>query len=238
MSELLDRITSAGNGAQLAALATAAGLQPEQLAALLRKLVPEVALRIHARAADDEAELDAIFDILEDGEAARYLSDPRYLTSRAAVEDGEDILAHLYGSLDKARAMLCDEDLPAGINRAQAEKLFTYAATLTVAAMSERYQQEVAPALGLMGTDALAATGRASGGLLSMLIAALVQGIVRALRNALLPRRRRRYSRRYRRYSSSYRRRGYSRRRSYRRRRRRRRRSTLEQVLGDLLKGR
>ncbi|HHN72750.1 MAG TPA: hypothetical protein ENK13_01545 [Thermopetrobacter sp.] len=238
MSELLDRISAANDGAQLAALATAAGLTPEALATLLRKQVPEVALRIHARATDDEAELDAIFDILEDGEAARYLADPRYLTSRAAVADGEDILAHLYGSLDKARAAIRDEDIPEGVSRQQAERLFTYAATLAVAAMSERYQQEVAPALGLMGTDALAASGRASGGLLSMLIAALVQGIVRALRNALLPRRRRRYSRRYRRYSRSYRRRGYSRRRSYRRRRRRRRRGTLERVLGDLLNGR
>ena len=237
MSELLDRISAANNGAQLTALASAAGLQPEHLAALLRKQVPEVALRIHARAAEDEAELDAIFDILEDGEAARYLSDPRYLTSRAAVEDGEDILAHLYGSLDKARAAIRDEDIPEGVSRQQAERLFTYAATLAVAAMSERYQREVAPALGLMGGGVTAASG-ASGGLLATIINALVQGLLRGLRNALLPRRRRRYSRRYRRYSRSYRRRGYSRRRSYRRRRRRRRRSTLERVLGDLLKGR
>ena len=237
MSELLDRITSAGNGAQLAALATAAGLRTEELAALLRKQVPEVALRIHARAADDEAELDAIFDILEDGEAVRYLADPRYLTSRAAVADGEDILAHLYGSLDKARATIRDEDIPEGVSRTQAERLLTWAATLTVAAMSERYQREVAPALGLMGGGVTAASG-ASGGLLATVLNALLQGLVRGLRDALLPRRRRRYSRRYRRYSRSYRRRGYARRRSYRRRRRRRSRNTLERVLGDLLKGR
>ncbi len=231
--ELLDVITSANGGQQTAAIAAAAGIGPGELNDLLARQVPAIARRIHERTRDDEAELEAIFDILEDGEAEDYLTSPRTLTSRAATVDGEDILEHLYGSLEEAAEAARELGAPRGMEPQLAARLMTYSAVLTVAAMSRRYRAEVLPA-------AQMAQG-AGGGLLAMLIQAIIAGLIRALKNAILPRRRSRT-----RYSTRYRRRrrkatrSRSRRRTRRsyRRRKRRSRSILEDVISDVLRGR
>ncbi len=230
--ELLDVITSANGGQQTAAIAAAAGIGPGELNDLLARQVPAIARRIHEKARGDEAELEAIFDILEDGEAEDYLTSPRTLTSRAATVDGEDILEHLYGSVEEAARVARDLGAPRGMEPQLAARLMTYSAVLTVAAMSRRYRAEVLPA-------AQMAQGSSGGGLVAMLVQAIIAGLIRALKNALLPRRRSRA-----RYSTRYRRRrrkstrSRSRRRSTRSRRSRRSRSILEDILSDVLRGR
>ncbi len=222
--ELVEHIISAGSGRPLAALAAAAGISPREMEQVLRAQVPAIAARIHQRAAADEAELEAIFDILEAGEAEDYLEKPRALTSRAAVRDGEDILAHLFGSLDAARRQA---PAPPGMAPELAGRLMTWSALLCVAAMSRRWRTEALPAMASSG----------DGGILSLLVQAIVSGLLRALKSALLPRRRRRtpYSRRYRRHRRRTSRRRTSRRHS--RRRRRRNVSILEDIIGQVLRG-
>jgi len=224
--ELTDEIVAAGDGRQLAALVAAAGMSPRDVEAVLRAQVPAIAARIHERAAADEAELDAIFDIVEAGEAEDYLEDPRALTSRAAVRDGEDILAHLFGSLEAARA---EAGAPPGMAPELAARLMTWSAVLCVAAMSRRWRTEALPAM-----QAASSGGE---GLLALLVRTIVTALLRALKSALLPRRRRSrapYSRRYRRH----RRKRRSRRTRRSRRRRRRDISILEDILGKALRGR
>ena len=224
---LPDIIISANGGQQTAAIAAAAGIGPGEMNELVARQVPAIARRIHERTGDDEAELEAIFDILEDGEAEDYLSSPRILTSRAATVDGEDILEHLYGSMEKAAEAARELGAPRGVEAELAARLMTYSAVLTVAAMSRRYRAEVLPA---------AQMAQGSGGdILAMLVQAIIAGLIRALKNAILPRRRSRtrYSTRYRR-----RRRKTTRSRSRRYRRGRRSRSILEDVISDVLRGR
>jgi len=226
--ELVEHVITANGGRQVAAIAAAAGISPQEMERLLRLQVPVIAARIRERAGNDEAELEAVFDLLEDGEAEEYLQKEREITTRDAVADGEDILEHLYGSLEAARAAA---PVPEGMSPELAARLMTFSAVLTVAAMTRRYRTEVLPAM--------SATASGEGGILSLLIAALIDGLIKGLKRALLPRRRRRRTR----YSYRYRRRRKRRRtsrRSYRRRtsRRRRRRSSsvLEDVLGNVLK--
>ncbi len=232
--ELVEHIITANGGQQIAAIAAAAGIGPHDFEAVLRAQVPVIARRIHDAAGDDEAELEAIFDILEDGEAEDYLNTPKALTSREAVEDGEDILTHLFGSMEEAARTA---PVPENMEPELAGRLMTFSAVLTVAAMSRRYRAEILPAAKLDGEG----DTREQGGILSIIISALIAGLVRGLRKALLPRRRRR-----RRYSSRYR---YHRRRTTRRRttRRRKRRSSrrasrrgasiLKDILGQGLRG-
>ncbi len=226
--ELVEHVITANGGRQVAAIAAAAGISPQEMERLLRLQVPVIAARIRERAGNDEAELEAVFDLLEDGEAEEYLQKEREITTRDAVADGEDILEHLYGSLEAARAAA---PVPEGMSPELAARLMTFSAVLTVAAMTRRYRTEVLPAM--------SATASGEGGILSLLIAALIDGLIKGLKRALLPRRRRRRTR----YSYRYRRRRKRRRtsrRTYRRRtsRRRRRRSSsvLEDVLGNVLK--
>ncbi len=232
---LEDVAIGANGGAQIAAVAAAAGIDSRDMEALARMQIPRIAARIHRVAADDEAALEAIFDLLEDGEAEEYLQKPAALTSREAVGDGEDILGHIYGSPEEAERELAG-DPPAGMSRELAARLAPFCAALTVAAMSRRYRAEVLPVMAAGGADS---AGAAGGGIIALLIDAIIKGLVTALKRAFLPRRRRRrYSYRYRRN-----RRGRSRRsrsRSYRRRssRRRRRRSTsvLEDIIGEAIR--
>ena len=227
--ELIEHIITANGGQQTAAIAAAAGLAPRDFEAVLRAQVPVIARRIHERAESDEAELEAIFDLLEDGEAEEYLRKPRALTSREAVDDGEDILAHLFGSPEEAaRAAPAPKD----VDPALAGRLMTYSAVLTVAAMSRRYRAEALPAARL--DDGGEGKGA---GILSIIISALIAGLVKGLSRALLPRRRRRrrYSTRYRRHRRRTHRRTTRRRRT--RRARRRGTSILKDILGQVLRG-
>ncbi|HHN67783.1 MAG TPA: hypothetical protein ENK15_07090 [Thermopetrobacter sp.] len=227
--ELIEHIITANGGQQTAAIAAAAGLAPRDFEAVLRAQVPVIARRIHERAESDEAELEAIFDLLEDGEAEEYLRKPRALTSREAVDDGEDILAHLFGSPEEAARTA---PAPQGVDPALAGRLMTYSAVLTVAAMSRRYRAEALPAARL--DDGGEGKGA---GILSIIISALIAGLVKGLSRALLPRRRRRrrYSTRYRRHRRRTRRRTTRRRRT--RRARRRSTSILKDILGQVLRG-
>ncbi len=219
--ELVEHVITANGGRQVAAIAVAAGISPQEMERLLRLQVPAIAARIRERAGNDEAELEAVFDLLEDGEAEEYLQKEREITTRDAVADGEDILEHLYGSLEAARAAA---PVPEGMSPELAARLMTFSAVLTVAAMTRRYRTEVLPAM--------SATASGEGGILSLLIAALIDGLIKGLKRALLPRRRRRRTR----YSYRYRRRRKRRRTSRRSYRRRRSSSVLEDVLGNVLK--
>ncbi len=226
--ELVEHVITANGGRQVAAIATAAGISPQEMERLLRLQVPAIAARIHERTDSDEVELEAVFDLLEDGEAEEYLQKEREITTRDAVADGEDILEHLYGSLKAARAAA---PVPEGMSPELAARLMTFSAVLTVAAMTRRYRTEVLPAM-----SASASGAGAGSGLLALLLSALIDGLIKGLARALLPRRRRRrtrYSYRYRRRRRRTRRR--SRRRTSRRRRRRTS-SVLEDVLGNVLK--
>jgi len=237
--ELIDHIRQAQGGRLIALLGAAAGLDPYAAEAMLRRQLPVIARRIDAVAAEDPAAMEALFDIVEEGEAEEYLEDIRALTSRAAVKDGEELLEHLFGSLEAARAAALEAGVPEGTSQEVAARFFTYTAVLAVAAMSRRWRADVMPALSAAtgGDGGLAGAGGAlAGGLVATVIAALIDGLVKGLLKGLRPRRRRRtrYARRYRRYTSRRRR---GRRTSRRRRRTRRDRGLLEEILGQVLKG-
>lgn len=235
--ELIDHIRQAQGGRLVALLGAAAGLDPHAAEALLRLQVPVIARRIDAVTAEDPAALETLFDIVEEGEAEAYLEDIRTLTSRAAVKDGEELLTHLFGSLESARRAAIEAGVPNGVSLEVAARFFTFAAVLAVAAMSRRWRTDVMPAFTAgRSREAHSAGmgGTLAGGLLATVIAALVDGLIQGLLRGLRPRRRRRtrYARRYRRHAT---RRRYPRRRS--RRRHRRDRDLLTAILGQVLKG-
>ena len=212
--EILDIIASAQGGALVTHLAAAAGVDQETARAALDRLVPEIARRIAEKATDPD-EYEHLLGVVDDSEADDYLDNPRTLLSRSATKDGEDILAYLYGSLDAARREAARIGAPPGMKKPTFEALMTFAAALVLAAMTRRSKTLAMPAAGLVGG--------AGGGIASVLIGAVVKGLVDGMKRALVPRRRRtRISRR--RSSSS-------------RRKRSSRTPSLNDILGDLVKG-
>jgi hypothetical protein len=237
--DLMEHIRQGQGGRLPALLGAAAGLQPWQAEDLLRRQLPLITQRIEELTTRDEAAREALFDIVDHGEAEDYLNDVRALTSRAAVRDGEELLEHFFGSLQQARARARNAGAPPEVPVELAERFFTYSAVLAVAAMSRRWRMEVMPALRrepAKGTGAAGPAAALAGGLLGTVLAALIDGLIRGLLKGLRPRRRRRapYARRYRRHS-----RRRSRRRTGRARRRSRRRAglRLEEIITEILKG-
>ena len=193
-------------------------------------MVPEIARAIENKTENDPDDFEHLLDVVDDEEQVLYLTDQNWTFSKAALEDGEDILIHVFGDLNSARKTLS----ASGVGN---DDLMKYSATLSVAAMASR-----AETLGLFEADeednqqddskpGLLMT------ILSAILAGLIQGILRK------PRRRRRrytYGRRTRRRTrrrryTSRRRRSTSRRR--RRRTRRRKSPSVTDLIGDLFRG-
>ncbi len=212
---ILETIRNANNGTLIDDLGNNTNI--DDAGELLGQLIPQIAEKVRQKAENDPQDYQLLFEVLDDEEQQNYLENPDWSFSEGALEDGEDILTHLYGN-----------DLPPAPDDVDPEswkQLSAFAATYTIAAMANRNQS--------MMSAALADDGGPS--IWSMLIDAIIKGIIRAIKDATRPRRRRRYrTRRTYGRRRSYRRRTTTRRRK--RRTRRRKKPDLEDLIGDLFR--
>ena len=139
-TELIDIILASNEGRTAGAIALAGGYPADAAEKALRTLVREIGHRMAVKAQDPE-ELELLLDVIEAGEHDDYLTNPDALLSREAVQEGEEILAHVYGSLDRARTVARSLRRPHGLNEDKMERLMSLAATLSVAAMVARGRQ-------------------------------------------------------------------------------------------------
>ena len=98
--------------------------------------------RLSARVAVEPAEHEVLLDVVARGGFECYLDDPRALFGRAAVRDGEDVLTYAYGSVDAAREEAKTVGPPRGLDRDVFARLMTLAASLVLAAMARKLQQQ------------------------------------------------------------------------------------------------
>lgn len=139
-SELVDIVLMAHDGKTAAILALAGGYPADAAEKALRTQVREIGHQM-ARKAQDPEELELILDVIEAGEHDDYLNNPDALLSREAIQEGEEILAHVYGSLGRARTVARGLRRPHGINEDKMERLMSLAATLCVAGLVRRGRQ-------------------------------------------------------------------------------------------------
>lgn len=216
---ILDTIKQAHDGQLTQLLAQQIGVAEDTIEAALSPAVEDIARRIRDKAENDPQDYEDLAETIDEEKQAHYLTDPAWTFSQDALGDGRHILSHLYGSGDAAVA----EISPAGLADDKAELFVSYVATFYVAALANRNQ--ILSLSGQTGND-----DDAGNGWLQILLAALLKGIM----DALKPRRRRRRRRYTRRRSTSRRR---STRRRSRRRRRRKKTPSLNDLIGDLFRG-
>jgi hypothetical protein len=178
-NELIDIILASNQGRTAGALALAGGYPADAAEKALKTLVRDIGHRMAMKAQDPD-EFDLILDVIEAGEHDDYLTNPDALLSREAVQEGEEILAHVYGSLERARTVARSLRRPHGINEDKMERLMSLAATLCVAAMVARGRQ------GFMAAD----LGGAAQSFWSELVNAVIKGVT-----YVPPKRRKRRSR-------------------------------------------
>ena len=228
---VMDILAKAHEGQLYGLLAGAARSDVATIKLAFERLAPLIGRRIAQKAASDD-EYEHLLDAFAGGEHDWYLDSPKGLFSRAMIRDGEDILAHVYGSLGAAREDARRIGPPDGMAPDVFEKFMSLVAALVLAGMARSHADMTAPAEPQSAAALRGAEPVRKAGYIQVIIDAVIRGIAQALVKSFTrpPGRRRRvtYGRKTRRRKS----------RTGRRTRRQRKRSdpTLEDLLGDLIR--
>lgn len=205
-------ILSAVQGGQYYANASAVcGLAEADGRRAITRFAPAIAAKLKEKAASDAEAFEALLDLLEEGGDSSDLNDADAMTGGEALSDGAAILDDIYGS--KAAAMTA-----LGADGPGEEKAAALSATAVMATLAASNAAQLSS-----GTPQAADTG--GGGLLSVILGALLKGLLQGAQRQLAPKRRRR------RYTYSTRRRRTT-------TRRRTRTPGLDDIFKDILTGR
>jgi len=187
---LMSMLDQAQGGRLFTVVAKSVDLDEAQTRKAMGKLCPAIAERLHARAAQDDELFQSLLDLISDNGAASPLDDADSLTGIEAVSDGNAILDDVFGSRSAAMAALRSAD--PSIPERELAKLAPISATAVVAAL-EQSNRPLA-----LASEPAPAAGAASGqGVFGALVAAIIAGIVAALKRKLTASTRRRRSTSY-----------------------------------------
>ena len=140
------------HGLLIKAVGGVVGVEEPVAGRALERLSRAIARRLSARVAVEPAEHEVLLDVVARGGFERYLDDPRALFGREAVRDGEDLLAYAYGSVEAARDDAKAVGPPAGLDRDVFARLMTLAASLVLAAMARKLEQQARASSAVSGS--------------------------------------------------------------------------------------
>jgi len=220
---LMDILTQAQGGAFYANAGKAVGIPPDEARVALAALCPAIATKLR-QSAENEVTLDALLEIIEDGDGDAFLDDPALIGDPEVSKDGNAILADVYGT--KTAALKEAKALAPDLDKKALGALTAIAATSVVAALARSQRQSIMmPATGI---QQVAGTG--GGGLLGTIVSAVIEGAIKGAMRVLAPMPRRRRSR----YAAARRRRSKTKTRT-RTRNRRTTRPSLDSLFRDIL---
>jgi len=220
---LMDILTQAQGGAFYANAGKAVGIPPDEARAALDALCPAIALKLR-QSAENEVTLDALLEIIEDGDGDAFLDDPALIGDPEVSKDGNAILADVYGT--KTAALKEAKALAPDLDKKALGALTAIAATSVVAALARSQRQSIM--MPAMGIQQVAGTG--GGGLLGTIVSAVIEGAIKGAMRELAPKPRRRRSS----YAAARRRRSKTKTRT-RTRTRRTTRPSLDSLFRDIL---
>lgn len=160
---ILDTILNAQGGGAVKQMGQQLGLGDDQAASVLSALVPALASGFQRNAQADGG-LDALLGALTRGSHAQYLDQPASLGN--AVDDGNGILGHIFGSKDVSRQVAARAASQTGLDASILKQALPMVAAMMMAAMAKQ---------GSGASLAPTAGAQAGGGLLSMLTPMLDQ---------------------------------------------------------------
>jgi hypothetical protein len=135
--DLLQTILNAQNGTAVDQIGQQLGLDRAQTVNAIQGLMPALAggLAKNASAPDGLAGLEAA---LTGGGHARYLEYPAVLAQPEAIEDGNGILGHLFGTKEVSRQVAANASAQTGIGADVLKKMLPMVASLAMAALAHR----------------------------------------------------------------------------------------------------
>lgn len=140
---LLDMIMSAQNGAAVQQAAAQTGMAPAQAQSAIAALLPAISSALKQNTASPQG-LAGLLGALQNGNHQQYLEQPDVLARPEAVQDGNAILGHLFGSKDVSRAVAGRASEQTGIDSSLLKKLLPLVATMAMGSLSK---QTAAPSM-------------------------------------------------------------------------------------------
>ena len=128
---LLETILSASGGSAITEIAKKLNLDAGQAGDILKHLAPALGRGIQ-RNTSTQGGLDSLINALGKGSHDRYLDDPRAVTQDDAINDGNGILGHIFGSKDVSRKVATHASKQTGISDSLIKKMLPMVAALAM----------------------------------------------------------------------------------------------------------
>ena len=141
---MLDVLTSAGNGAAVRQIGSQLGLSEAQATSALSALLPALAggVQRNAQTPDGLAGLTAA---LSSGRHQQYIDNPSMLGEASGIADGNGILGHILGSKDVSRQVATQASATTGIGADVLKQMLPMVAALMMGGLSQRNAQSGSP---------------------------------------------------------------------------------------------
>ena len=134
---LLEMVMNAQDGDLVRQLADNLKLDEGQARSAVGALVPALGRGISNNASSPEG-LDDLIAALSRGNHSRYIEQPAVLGDRAAVDEGNDILGHIFGSKDVSRQVAARAAESSGVDSGILKKMLPMLATVAMGAMAKQ----------------------------------------------------------------------------------------------------
>ena len=137
MANILEMIVKSQNGALVKEIGQQHGLEPNQALDAIRSLLPSLTKGMKDNM-QKEGGLGSLLDALNKGNHQKYIDNPREIVSQAAVDDGNSILGHIFGSKDRSREVAREASQKTGIDFEILKKILPQVAGASMGGMSKR----------------------------------------------------------------------------------------------------
>ncbi len=168
---LMDMIMSAAGGQAPQQVGSQFGLDASQSQGAIAALMPAISSALKQNTSSPQG-LAGLLGALQKGQHSQYIDNPQQLSAPAAIDEGNAILGHLFGSKDVSRAVAGRASEQSGVSSDILKKMLPMAAMMAMGSLgkqtSGQQQGGMQAALGQMAMQQLMGGGK-SGGLGGML---------------------------------------------------------------------
>ncbi len=144
------------------------GLPPNQAQAAVEALLPSVAAGVQ-RNAGSASGLEGLLGALGSGRHQQYVDNPSTLTTPAAIDDGNGILGHIFGSKEVSRDVAARAAAQSGVGPDILKAMLPMVAALVMGGLAKGQAQGGGLGGGLGAGLGSLTGGSSGGGLLDML---------------------------------------------------------------------
>ena len=141
---MLDMLTSAGNGAAVRQIGSQLGLSEGQATSALSALIPALAGGVQRNAQTPDG-LAGLAAALSSGRHQQYIDNPAVLGEASSIADGNSILGHILGSKDVSRQVATQASASTGIGADVLKQMLPMVAALMMGGLSQRNMQSGSP---------------------------------------------------------------------------------------------